>query len=278
VVAGAVVLTAQSQQSTGLDLARLARIDEVVADAIGQHQLPGAVVVVGRGDAVAFRKAYGRRAVDPVPEPMTLETIFDLASLTKVVATTPAVMMLVEEGRIRLIDPVAAFIPEFAKYGKDRVTIRDLMTHMSGLRPDLDLSGPWTGAAEAVRLATEEVLTDPPGRRFIYSDINYLLLGEIVSRVSKRPSPNSAGSAVSADRHARDDVQPAGGAGAAHRADPTVHAIWLALRGPWHDDAARSGARPHGTPHGRRGRACGRVQHRGGFDQIRAHAPRRRRD
>ena len=70
---------------------------------------------------------------------MTLDTIFDLASLTKVVATTPAVMMLVEEGKVRLTDPVATFIPEFAKYGKDRVTVRDLLTHMSGLRPDVDV-------------------------------------------------------------------------------------------------------------------------------------------
>jgi uncharacterized protein YbbC (DUF1343 family)/CubicO group peptidase (beta-lactamase class C family) len=85
-----------------------------------------------------------------------------------------------------LTDPVATFIPEFAKYGKDRVTVRDLLTHMSGLRPDLDLGEPWAGRDEAVRRACEEVLTDAPGRRFVYSDINYLLLGEIVSRVSKQ--------------------------------------------------------------------------------------------
>ena len=117
--------------AAGFDVAALNRIDEVVADAIKARQLPGAVVVVGRGDQVVFRKAYGQRAIQPAPEPMTLDTIFDLASLTKVVATTPSVMMLVEQGRIRLTDPVASFIPEFAKYGKDRVTVRDLMTHMS---------------------------------------------------------------------------------------------------------------------------------------------------
>ena len=116
-----------------------------------------------------------------------MDTIFDLASLTKVVATTPSVMMLVEQGRIRLTDPVASFIPEFAKYGKDRITVRDLMTHMSGLRPDVDLGDPWVGSQEAIRLATEEVLTQPPGRRFVYSDINYFLLAEIVSRVTKQP-------------------------------------------------------------------------------------------
>jgi CubicO group peptidase (beta-lactamase class C family) len=149
--------------TAGFDVAALNRIDEVVADAIKARQLPGAVVVVGRGDQVVFRKAYGQRAIQPSPEPMTMDTIFDLASLTKVVATTPSVMMLVEQGRIRLTDPVASFIPEFAKYGKDRVTVRDLMTHMSGLRPDVDLGDPWVGSQEAIRLATEEVLTQPAG-------------------------------------------------------------------------------------------------------------------
>jgi uncharacterized protein YbbC (DUF1343 family)/CubicO group peptidase (beta-lactamase class C family) len=96
-------------------------------------------------------------------------------------------MMLVEEGRVRLTDPAAAFIPEFAKYGKDRVTVRDLLTHMSGLRPDVDLGFDWRGYDEAIRLATEEVLTAPPGRRVVYSDINFFLLAEIVRRVSKQP-------------------------------------------------------------------------------------------
>ena len=126
---------------------------------------------------------------------MTLDTIFDIASLTKVVATTPAVMMLVEEGKVRLTDPVAAFIPDFAKYRKDRVTVRDLLTHMSGLRPDVDVSFDWRGYDEAIRLATEEVLTAPPGRRFVYSDINYFLLAEIVRRVSKQPLRSSSASA-----------------------------------------------------------------------------------
>src|SRR6185295_5730687 len=105
-------------------------------------------------------------------------------SLTKVVATTPSVMLLVEQGKIRLTDPVATFIPEFRKYGKDRITIRDLLTHMSGLRPDLDLGDAWSGHDAAIRLASEETPTAPPGRRFVYSDINFFLLAEVVSRVS----------------------------------------------------------------------------------------------
>ncbi len=174
-------------QATSVDLARLDALDGVINDAIGAGQLPGAVVLIGRGDAVLFRKAYGRRAIVPAPEPMTLDTVFDLASLTKVVATTTAAMTLIESGRIRLTDPVATFIPEFRKYGKERVTVRDVMTHMSGLRPDVDLGDAWVGRDAAIALATEEVLQAPPGRRFIYSDINYFLLAEIVERVARRP-------------------------------------------------------------------------------------------
>jgi len=175
------------QSTSPLDLARLSRIDAVVTDAIAAHRLPGAVVLVGRGDAVVFRRAYGSRALEPVREPMTVDTVFDLASLTKVVATTTAVMMLMEDGRVRLSDPVAAFIPEFGRYGKGRITIRDVLTHMSGLRPDLDLADGWTGNDEAIRRASEETPTAPPGRRFTYSDIDFILLGEVVARVSKMP-------------------------------------------------------------------------------------------
>ena len=151
--------TAPPIATSGFDLARLARIDDIVREAIAAKKMPGAVVVVGRGDTIVWRKAYGERAVQPSPEPMTLDTIFDMASLTKVVATTPAVMKLVEDGRIRLTDPVASFIPEFGKYGKDRVTVRDLLTHTSGLRPDLDLGDDVDRATTpAMKLATEEVL------------------------------------------------------------------------------------------------------------------------
>lgn len=172
------------QSKPPVDAARFARIDDVVAADIAERKLPGAVVVVGQGDAVHFRKAYGHRALVPAQEPMTLDTVFDLASLTKVVATTTAVMMLVEDGRIRLSDPVAQFIPEFGRYGKDRVTVRHLLTHMSGLRPDVDLADPWVGHEEAIRLAAEEVLMAPPGQRFVYSDIGFFLLADIVARVS----------------------------------------------------------------------------------------------
>lgn len=171
----------------GVDSRRLDGIDEVVDEAIAARKLPGAVVVVGRGDRIVYQKAFGQRAVTPAAEPMTLDTIFDLASLTKVVATTTSVMMLVESGKIRLNDRVAAYVPGFERYGKAGITIRHLLSHVSGLRPDVDLGEPWTGADTAVALAVEEVPLTPPGERFVYSDINFFLLGDIVRRVSGEP-------------------------------------------------------------------------------------------
>jgi CubicO group peptidase (beta-lactamase class C family)/uncharacterized protein YbbC (DUF1343 family) len=178
------LLLAAALGVAGFDPGRLARIDALVADAILGRQLPGAVVLVGREDAVACFKAYGNRALVPAPEAMTADTIFDLASLTKVVATTTSVMILIEEGRLRLADPVAAYVPGFERYGKGGITIRHLLTHTSGLRPDIDLADPWTGYDTAIARAVEEVPTSPPGERFVYSDINFFLLGDVVARVS----------------------------------------------------------------------------------------------
>ena len=164
--------------------AGFAPIAPLVEAAIARHELPGAVVLVGRGDAVAYHRAFGQRAVAPSPETMTEDTIFDLASLTKVVATTTSVMQLVEQGKIRMSDPVAQFVPGFGKFNKGTITIRHLLTHTSGLRPDLELDVEFHGADEAIRRAIEEVPTTPPGERFVYSDINFFLLGDIVGRVS----------------------------------------------------------------------------------------------
>jgi uncharacterized protein YbbC (DUF1343 family)/CubicO group peptidase (beta-lactamase class C family) len=174
-------------RTAGMDAARLAEIDELVRQGIADGRMPGAVVVVGRGDTVVFEKAYGQRAVAPLAEPMTLDTIFDMASLTKVVATTTAVMQLVERGTVRLNDSVASWVPGFERYGKSGVTVRHLLTHVSGLRPDVDLGDPWKGYDAAIELASDEVLQSPPGARFVYSDINFFLLGHIVARASGLP-------------------------------------------------------------------------------------------
>jgi uncharacterized protein YbbC (DUF1343 family)/CubicO group peptidase (beta-lactamase class C family) len=180
----AVVSSAQTPMPRAESAAGFSAISPLVDAAISRHELPGAVVVAGRGDAIVYHRAFGQRAVAPNAEPMTEDTIFDLASLTKVVATTTSVMKLMEEGRIRLNDPVASFIPEFGKYGKSGITIRQLLTHTSGMRPDLELEVEFSGAEEAIRRAIEEVPASPPGERLVYSDINFFLLGDIVRRVS----------------------------------------------------------------------------------------------
>ena len=222
-------------RTAGFDPSRLARLDAVIEGAIAERRLPGAVVIVGRGDTIVWRKAYGHRALEPAREPMTLDTIFDLASLTKVVATTPAVMLLVEDGRIRLSDPVATFIPEFGRYGKARITVRDLLTHMSGLRPDVDLADAWEGRDTAIRLAAEETPLAPPGGRFIYSDINFFLLAEIVSRVSRQPFETFVRTRILTPLGMRDTMftPPAARAGRIAPTEPGTP------RGTVHDPTAR---------------------------------------
>ena len=170
--------------SAELDRTRLARIDTLVEAAIRDGRLPGAVVVVGHAGEIVYERAFGARAVDGPTEAMTPDTIFDLASLTKVVATTTSVMILVEEGRLRLRDRVATYLPEFASHGKDRITVEHLLTHVSGLRPDLPLEEVFEGAATAIARAADEVPEAGPGERFVYSDINFFVLGEIVRRVT----------------------------------------------------------------------------------------------
>jgi uncharacterized protein YbbC (DUF1343 family)/CubicO group peptidase (beta-lactamase class C family) len=163
---------------------RLASVDAVIAQALHDGNIPGAVLLVGHNGQVIYRKAYGNRALEPRREPMTLETIFDLASLTKVVATTTAVMKLVEQGKIRLNDPVAKYLPEFGQNGKEDITVRQLLTHYSGLEPDLDLKTIWEGKETAYRMAFGEAPEAPPGSRFSYSDVNFIVLGALVERVS----------------------------------------------------------------------------------------------
>lgn len=173
-------------------IARLApedqdRIDGAVRAALRANQLPGAVVVVGAGDGVLFRRAYGFRAVEPVRERMTVDTIFDLASLTKPLATGMSVMRLVEEGRLDLDAPVATYLPGFERRGKARVTLRHLLLHTSGLPAVNRRSDYEEGHDAAFEHLYDLRLRTGPGGAYHYSDINYILLGEIVSRVSDQP-------------------------------------------------------------------------------------------
>ena len=170
--------------SPGVSLQHLAQIDKVVQQSIEKKELPGAVVLVGHHGQIVWRKAYGARAVQPNRELMTTDTIFDLASLTKIVATATSIMILVERGEVRLSDPVVKFIPEMKGEGRDAITIEQLLTHTSGFAPDFDLRERWTGYDEAMKRLYREPLRNPPGSRFVYSDIGYIALGEVVHRAS----------------------------------------------------------------------------------------------
>jgi uncharacterized protein YbbC (DUF1343 family)/CubicO group peptidase (beta-lactamase class C family) len=159
-------------------------IDALMQSAVAKGSMPGGVVIVGHNGAVVYRKAFGSRSLEPTREAMTADTIFDLASLTKVIATTTAVMQLVDEGRVKIDDPVAAYLPEFAENGKAQITVRELMTHFSGLPPDLDLKEAWHGRDTAFKMAMQVQPANPPGTKFVYSDINFEVLGFIVQKVT----------------------------------------------------------------------------------------------
>jgi uncharacterized protein YbbC (DUF1343 family)/CubicO group peptidase (beta-lactamase class C family) len=160
-----------------------AAVDDAINQALAQKRMPGAVLIVGHAGKVVYRKAYGNRAEVPNVEPMTLDTIFDVASLTKVIATTSSLMKLFEQGKFQLNDKITQYIPEF-QGGKSDITIRNLFTHFSGLKPDVPLATPWSGYETGIRLACTTAPAGPAGARFVYSDINFILLGELVHRLS----------------------------------------------------------------------------------------------
>src|SRR5579875_2890332 len=166
--------------------AQYPQVDAILNDAVQSGLIPGGVVIIGHNGQVIYRKAYGSRSLIPRRTPMTVDTIFDAASLTKVVATTPCIMKLFEAGKLRLDDPVTKYLPEF-EGGKSAITIRLLMTHFSGMPPDLILKPRWSGYETGIEKALTTKPIAPPGARFLYSDINFILLGEIVRRLSGEP-------------------------------------------------------------------------------------------
>jgi uncharacterized protein YbbC (DUF1343 family) len=171
----------------GMDSQHLRRIDEIVAEGLSQKKMPGCVVCVGRRGHIVWLGAYGHRQVQPTELPMTTDTVFDMASITKPVAAATSIMLLIERGQLRLSDKVSSVIPEFAAHDKDAITIRDLLIHQSGLIADNPASDYDHGTEEAFRRICDLKLVAPTGTKFIYSDVNFILLGEIVRRVSSRP-------------------------------------------------------------------------------------------
>jgi uncharacterized protein YbbC (DUF1343 family)/CubicO group peptidase (beta-lactamase class C family) len=219
--------------------AQLSNFDPPIETAVKDGLIPGAVLLVGHDGKVVYRKAYGERALLPKHEPMTVDTIFDAASLTKVIATTSCVMKLFEQGKLRLNDPVTKYLPEF-QGGSSDITIRNLMTHFSGLRPDLDLEPPWSGYETGIQRALIDKPAGPPGVRFVYSDINFILMGEIVRRLSGETLPEFARETVFEPLGMHETMfQPP--AALRPRIAPTEldKATGQPLRGVVHDDTTR---------------------------------------
>ncbi len=170
-----------------LSVATTASLAAVARAELTAGRIPGAVLLVGLDGDVAYREAFGLRSTRGPSLAMTSDTVFDLASLTKVVATTTAVMQLVEQGRIDLDAPAARYWRDFGLHGKSAITVRHLLTHYSGLRADLPLGRPWSGYDTAMRMLTAERPDHAPGVAYVYSDENFAVLGELVRRVSGQP-------------------------------------------------------------------------------------------
>ncbi len=219
-----------------LDLEKLRRVDQAIQQAIADSQTPGAVLWVERKGQI-YHKAYGHRALLPRREKMTPDTIFDIASLTKVIAAAPAAAKLHELGKLDIDAPVAQHLPAFAQNNKQAVTIRHLLTHTSGLRPGLPLQPDWTGSNRAIQLACAETLQTPPGTKFQYSDINYILLSEIIHRAAGAPLHDFAQSVFYIPL-GMTDTQFLPPATLQPRIAPTVKTQSQIIRGTVHDPAA----------------------------------------
>jgi uncharacterized protein YbbC (DUF1343 family) len=171
-------------EEVGLDSDHLDRIDDAIQEALQQKRMPGCVVCIGRQGKIAFLRAYGNKQVEPDEIPMTTDTVFDLASLTKPIATATSIMLLVERGKLRISDNVASHLPEFGQNEKEDITVHQLLTHQSGLIADNPLSDYLDGPEKSWERIFALGVTSEPGTRFVYSDVNFLVLGELVRRIS----------------------------------------------------------------------------------------------
>lgn len=217
--------------------AKLGELDRAILAAISNRSLPGAVLwLESRG--TPYHRAFGNRATLPTPEPASEDTLFDAASLTKVIATAPSVLLLVERNQLRLDAPVREYLPRFTGDGRDAITVRHLLTHTSGLRPGITARDGWTGYEAGIERAIAEKPTDPPDRRFRYSDVNFILLGDIVRQVAGMPLDAFASSNL---------FRPLGMRDTGYRPDPSLRPRIAPttldgadyLRGVVHDPTAR---------------------------------------
>lgn len=173
-----------SPSDAGMDAQRLEVIDEIIREGLSQSKMPGCVVVVGRSNGVVLKRAWGFRQSMPEQVPMTVDTVFDLASLTKPIATATSIMILVSQGKLDVEAPVSRYWPEFAQNGKEQVSIRHLLTHTSGLIADNSINDYAGTPEESLQKIAALKLTAAPGAEFIYSDVGFIVLGHLVQRIS----------------------------------------------------------------------------------------------
>jgi uncharacterized protein YbbC (DUF1343 family)/CubicO group peptidase (beta-lactamase class C family) len=171
-------------KSVGMNAGRFSVIDEIVIESIGRGRMPGAVVLVGHRGKIVYFKAFGHKQLKPAKVAMTRDTVFDMASITKPVATATSILKLVEQGKIQLRDPVAKYIPEFAANGKQTISIYQLLTHQGGLIPDNPLKDYNDGPEKAMQRIDALKLIAEPGTRFSYTDVGFIVLARLVKQVS----------------------------------------------------------------------------------------------
>ena len=177
-------LSRAEPDTVGMRADHLQRIDTIAAEGLRRKLMPGCVVLLARDQKVVFLKAYGSRQLKPTVEPMTVDTVFDMASITKPTATATSVMKLIEQGKIELTAPVSKYIPQFAANGKGEVTILQLLTHQAGLIPDNSIKDYNDGPDEAFKRIYNLKFYTPPGKKFVYTDVGFILLADLVKRVS----------------------------------------------------------------------------------------------
>ena len=173
-------------ESVGLHGESLSQIDDVVGTGLVEGEMAGCVVCVGRQGKIAYLKAYGYRQIEPEEIEMTIDTVFDMASITKPVATATSAMLLVQRGSLKLSDRVAEHLSEFAQNGKDQVTIEDLLLHQSGLTPDNALADYEAGPAKAIENVYALSLRAEPKAKFMYSDVGFIVLAELIRKKTGR--------------------------------------------------------------------------------------------
>jgi uncharacterized protein YbbC (DUF1343 family) len=188
VAAGAAPPPMQPPVAPAADMSlNIPRIDALVAQALAEHRMPGAVVIIGRKDGILLRRAYGQRALLPAPAPMREDTIFDIASLTKPIVTATLIQQLIEQGRLKLDDRVSKYLPLFKPYGKDMITVRQLLLHVAGL----PIVNPLRDYADGPELALTRIFNLPletaPGARYLYGDLSYIVLGALIERLAGEP-------------------------------------------------------------------------------------------